>query len=283
MPSLKTQLSRALPGNILNALRKPGLEHKSVHEEKLRDYFSSFELPESNVALERPVCIMLFTNRSGSNAIGEYLRASHRFTGFAESFNYRRILKHSEQNKFNGFDAYLQWQVSRLERDKAIIGMKASVDQAMMLYHCGAIPHYFSNIHWLLVQRNDVLSQAISFSIAAQTNQWTAGKKSGNEQATYNFSDIKRRVEKLTDAYAQMNAFCAMLGIEPHRVIYEDFIRDPQRYTRDIAAAMNINEIEFDESRLTMRVQRDDTNRRFKEQFIADYHKQQSRGSQSPL
>ena len=144
MPSLKTRLSQVLPKKFRDSLRKPTLEQKSVHEEKLRDYFSAFHLPKSTVALDRPVCIMLFTNRSRSNAIGDYLRASLRFTGFAESLNYRRILKHAEQNKLREFATYLQWEVSQIEFDESRLTMRVQRDDTNVRFKKRFIEDYNS-------------------------------------------------------------------------------------------------------------------------------------------
>lgn len=244
---------------------------ESLHEEMLEDYFGSLQMPVEMPALSRPVCIMVFTNRSGSNVLAEYMRASHRFTGFVESLNFERVLKYAEQHQIAEFHEYLQWQVSGLAAEDKIIGIKASVDQASMLYRCGAIPRYFNNIHWLMVQRNDVLSQAISFSIAAQSNQWASYQIPDPGDVIYNFDDITLRIEHLSAAYARMNEFFALKNIQPQRIIYEDFISDPKQSVRQIAAAMGLNDLKFDEALLKMSVQRDVRNRDFRERFLEEY------------
>lgn len=248
---------------------------ESLHEEMLEDYFGALHMPVEMPALNRPVCIMVFTNRSGSNVLAEYMRASHRFTGFVESLNFQRVLKYAEQYQIAEFHEYLQWQVSGLAAEDKIIGIKASVEQAIMLYRCGAIPRYFNNIHWLMVQRNDVLSQAISFSIAAQSNQWASYEASDPGDVIYNFDDIKLRVEHLSAAYARMNEFFALKNIQPQRVIYEDFVSDPKQCVRQVSAAMGLNDLEFDEALLQMSVQSDARNSDFKERFLEDYGRSQ--------
>lgn len=271
MLGVKGLLSRLRPTCIEGQPVLAAAGEKSLHEEKLEHYFSTLQMPADLAGLDRPVCIMVFTNRSGSNVLAEYLRASHRFTGFVESLNFRRVLKYAEQYQFSEFHEYLQWQVSGLAAEGKIIGIKASVEQAIMLYRCGAIPHYFSNIHWLMVQRNDVLSQAISFSIAAQSKQWTSDQAAAPREVIYNFDDITGRVKQLSAAYSRMNEFFALNDIRPQRVIYEDFISDPKQHVRQIAATMGLTDLEFDEALLKLSAQRDARNGDFRERFIEDY------------
>ena len=244
---------------------------KGVHQEKLTSHFKDLKLPDDARSFENPVCIMLFTNRSGSNVLSEYLRATHQFSGFVEALNYRRVIKYSQENQLRSLYDYLKWQVSRLREGDKIVGIKASVDQAEMLYRCHAIPDYFDTVHWVMVQRDDTLAQAISFSIAAQTRQWTSNDAPALADPVYNFEDIKRRVEMLCDEQAQLNAFCAMRGIAPIRATYEKFTADSKVSVLSIAEQMGIAGPTFDESMLTLRPQGDGRNEEFRARFIEDY------------
>ena len=247
------------------------VSEKSMHQEKLTAHFKDLKLPDDARSFGSPVCIMLFTNRSGSNVLGEYLRATHQFTGFVEALNYRRVIKYSQQNELCSFFDYLRWQVSRLSEGEKVTGIKASVDQAEMLFQCNAIPGYFDKVHWLMVQRHDTLAQAISFSIAAQTRQWTSNAAPTSADPVYNFEDIKRRIEMLCDEQAQLNAFCAMRGITPIRATYEEFTADSKESVMSIARQMGIECLSLDESVLTLRPQSDGRNEEFRARFIEDY------------
>ena len=244
---------------------------KGVHQEKLTAHFKDLKLPDDARSFDNPVCIMLFTNRSGSNVLGEYLRATHQFSGFVEALNYRRVIKYSQQNGLSSFFDYLTWQVSRLHEDDKITGIKASVDQAEMLFQSNAIPGYFDKVHWVMVQRDDTLAQAISFSIAAQTRQWTSNDTPPSADPVYNFEDIQRRVEMLCDEQAQINVFCAMRGIAPIRVTYEEFTANPKGSALSIADHMGIEGPSFDETIVTLRPQSDGRNEEFRARFIEDY------------
>ena len=244
---------------------------KGVHQEELTAYFKSLKMPDNVKSVGTPVCIMLFTNRSGSNVLGEYLRATHQFTGFVEAFNYRRVIKYSEENSLETFFEYLQWQVPRLAESDKVIGIKASVDQAEMLYQCKAIPEYFDKVHWVAVQREDTLAQAISFSIAAQTRQWTSNDAPASADPVYDYEDISQRIEMLCDEEDRLSAFSSMHGIDPIRVTYEGLTADFKGSVRSIASKMGFESVSFDEGMLTMRPQSNGRNEEFRARFTEDY------------
>ena len=68
-----------------------------LHEAELRRYFEQFEVRGEIAPLERPVCIMLFTNRSGSSLVSEHLRATGSFTGLGEPLNYKLVKERCEE------------------------------------------------------------------------------------------------------------------------------------------------------------------------------------------
>lgn len=245
-----------------------------VHQEELSAYFGDLTLPDDVKPPGNLVCMMLFTNRSGSNVLGEYFRASHRFTGFLESINYRRVIKDAKENDLRSFFDYLKWHVTRLGDGNRIIGIKASVDQAALLFQCGAIPNYLDKVRWITVQRDDILAQAISFSIAAQSLRWTSDSDAMARNVVYNYQDIERRVRILCNEQAQIKAFLAMRGIVPIVANYEDFAADPEGYVRSLASQIGVDSLSFDKSLLKLRPQSDGRNEEFRAQFIEDFARQ---------
>jgi len=246
-------------------------EQVGVHEKHLRNYFKEFNYTSDSKPLNRPISILLFTNRSGSTIIGEYLRATHRFTGFGEPLNYKLVIKRSEREQIRTFPDYLSWELEKFQLRDCMFGMKASYNQAMMLVRSGALSHYFTDVRWVIVQRDDILAQAVSFSIAAQTEQWTSNKRDKAHKVVYDYKDIEKRIKALSVAYGAMNTFCAVMGISPYRVRYEDFVANPKQGAERLAAYLGSDNIEFDESRLKMRKQSNSLSSEFKLKFLADY------------
>ena len=197
-------------------------EKASPHEEKLREYFAEFEVPGDTPPLDKAVCIMLFTNRSGSSLVSEHMRSTPHFTGFGEPLNSKWIIDRCEQEQLTSFADYLRWETDRLYRHKpgALLGMKASYGQAMMLMRSGAIPAFFNDVRWVVIQRDDLLSQAVSFAIADQTKQWHSFDGAERVDPVYKFQDIRRRLQGFAHSYMAINMFCAVFNIQPYRIIY---------------------------------------------------------------
>jgi len=248
-------------------------EKPSPHEETLRAYFAEFEVPGDTPPLEQPVCIMLFTNRSGSSLIAEHMRATPRFTGFGEPLNAKWVIDRAEHEGLTSFAAYLRWETDRLYRHKpgALLGMKASYGQAMMLMRSGAIPHFFRDVRWVVIQRDDLLSQAVSFAIADQTKQWHSFDDGEPVEPVYDYRDIRRRLQGFAHAHMAINLFCTVFDIQPYRVSYDEFARDPVAGARSLAAFLGVEDVTIDHQALQMERQRSELSTRFRQQFIADY------------
>lgn len=248
-------------------------EQISPHEKELREYFARFDVPAGTAPLGQPFCIMLFTNRSGSSLVSEHMRSTPQFTGFGEPLNYRWVIDCCEREGLTSFADYLRFETDRLYLRKpgALQGMKASFGQAMMLMRSGAIPGFFDDVRWVVIQRDDLLSQAVSFAIADQTRQWHSFDNAAPVEPVYDYEDIRRRLQGFAHSYMAINTFCASFDIHPYRIIYDEFARDPQAGARNLAAYLGVDEVTIDADRLQMERQRNRFSALFRRQFISDY------------
>ena len=246
-------------------------EKPGAHEKALRNYFSDFDFPREVEPLNSPICIMVFVNRSGSSLICEYMRATGRFTGFGEPLNHDLVVERSKRLGISSFPDYLQWLHKNAYKENAMFGMKASCDQVMMLLRSGAIPKYFSDVRWVLIQRSDIVSQAVSFSIAAQTKKWTSFQSGNEVEPGYYFKDIKNRVSAISLAYASMHALFALLGIRPFRIVYEEFVADPELGTKRFADYLGARDVRVEKSMLRMKSQSSSLNSEYREKFVSEF------------
>ena len=258
-------------------------EKVSPHEEKLRDYFAAFEVPADTRALNKPVCIMLFTNRSGSSLVSEHMRSAPQFTGFGEPLNAKWIIDRCEREQLTTFADYLRWETDRLYRHQpgGLLGMKASYGQAMMLMRSRAIPTFFDDVRWVVIQRDDLLAQAVSFAIADQTKQWHSFDSGEPVDPVYNYQNIRRRLRGFALSNIANNMFCTVFDIRPYRIVYEEFARDPVAGARALAGYLGVDEVTIDSEVLQMKPQRTSFSVEFRQRFLADY--QAGLGSSGPL
>ncbi|MDB4261716.1 Stf0 family sulfotransferase [bacterium] len=246
-------------------------EKPGAHEKALRNYFSEFDFPNEIEPLNSPICIMVFVNRSGSSLVCEHMRATGRFTGFGEPLNYELVIQRCKKLGIETFAGYLQWLHRNVYKENSMFGMKASCDQVMMLLRSGAIPRYFNDVRWVFIQRSDIVSQAVSFSIAAQTKKWTSFQSGNEVEPGYYFKDIKNRISAVSQAYASMYALFALLDIQPLRITYEEFVADPELGTKRFADYLGFQGVNVDKSMLRMKSQSGQLNSEYREKFVAEF------------
>lgn len=241
------------------------------HEKKLRRYFDTFDIPADRKPFKCRVVILVFVNRSGSSLVGEYLRATGRFSGFGEPLNHDVVIARCEEEGIRTFEGYLTWLIGNVHRRGTQFGLKASVDQVLMLMRSGAIPRCLSPVRWVFVQRVDLLSQAISYSIAEQTGRWHSYLRSNKREPVYDFKDIRKRLTNISDAYSAGLTLLNYCGIQPYFLTYEQFEQDPEAETARIASFVGVpGPIEIDRQRLSLERQRNEINARFRKRFLED-------------
>lgn len=247
------------------------LTQTGIHEEKLREFFTEFNINNKKPAVTEPVSILLFLNRSGSSMLSEHLRATGAFSGFGEPFNYKLVIERAQQNNLRTFREYLDWLMENIRVPGTHFGMKASLDQTLMLLRSGALPNFFADVNWIVVERADTLSQAISFSIAQQTRHWNSLDEPVNApQPEYNFAELRELVFRFSDTYAATRILLASLGVPHHHLTYEQFVADPMNETKQLARALGVKNAEIDPTHLKLKKQARATNSAFKSRLVSD-------------
>ena len=176
------------------------------------------------------------------------------------------------------FREYLEWLLENLRRPGTQFGMKASLDQVVMLLRSGAIPHLFPRVNWLTVHRRNVLAQAISFSIAQQTQRWQSFEAGNGREPRYDFDDILWRMNEISASYQNIASFCSASALAVHNIEYEAFVDDPWAHTKAAAAHCGEEVATLDSERLRLKQQSSPVNDRFGEQFRQDYLGQLAKG-----
>ncbi|MAC35430.1 MAG: hypothetical protein CME38_17795 [Haliea sp.] len=255
------------------------LERCGVHESRIREIFTRFDYRNDFPPVQEPVCALLFTNRSGSTLVAEYLRATGRVMAMGEPLNHPIVARRAEKFQLTGFPEYMAHEYRRWRKPGAIYGLKASWDQALMLWRAGIVPGYFQDVRWVRVRRRDLLGQAISFTIAEQTQRWHSFDVGERPPPQYDFLRILRRVQSLGQANGALDALCATLDLQPYEIDHDAFVAEPEAGTRRLARHLGLGEVQIDPEALRMNRQRGSLNREFRERFLRDYRAQVGRAS----
>lgn len=97
----------------------------------------------------------------------------------------------------------------------------------------------FPKLKYIYTMRREASRQAVSFEKALQTSQWYANC-TARAIPTYKFDDIFQRHCNLIKQYRGWEQYFVEQGIEPLRIVYEDFIADYEATIRRVLAYLDI-------------------------------------------
>jgi LPS sulfotransferase NodH len=215
-----------------------------------------------------PTLLVCFSNRSGSNFICQALTSTGLFGNIEEYLNYSAVSENSEPWGANTFPRYCLKLKRKITPDGRIFGVKVAWHQLYFLIKVGIIPKVYRNPKYLLVRRRDILGQAVSASIAWQTNGWWTSSQ--NWRAEYSRISIKGQIESAISSYSHFLELFATFDLPYREVVYEDFSCDPERHTQAICKWLGLEPQGPDMQRITIKIQRNLLNDEFRRHFIHD-------------
>ena len=193
----------------------------------LRDYFQRMEIQKSDQGTGRSLALMAFTNRSGSNYIGDILAQTRHFYGFREDLNHDVVTNRCSQTGFTEFADYVRYIADLQQKPEAIFGLKASADQIKMLRTCGA-DGMFQSLTVLRVLRRDRVAQAVSLWFATKTQQWSSRHEAQEIEIRYDFNELKSVLSGVQRSENAMDLILSVLRYPIFEVFYEDILDDEQ-------------------------------------------------------
>lgn len=151
--------------------------------------------------------------------------------------------------------------------------VKGAMPALLFLHQVGEIPERNDVWRFIFLKRRNVIQQAISSRIANRTGQWTMDmpKQQAIGDDDYSFEDLLNSVRSITQQNANFEKAFLLLGIEPLRIDYEDFLQDIARHTWEAAKFVGID-VPEQPIEIKPRVERQftDLNARWEARFRAD-------------
>lgn len=212
---------------------------------------------------------LIFQNRSGSNLLADYLRASGQFCGLGEWLNEEHVRNQCAKRGFETFFDYMKTSISNARgRANAAFGLKASEDQFRMLQDFGFVPAMAERFNYIYIRRRDLTDQAISLAIAAQTKRWASFHTGNGKTPEITFHQIDRKRATIRRGARRIEKLFEANGISPYRVDYEDLVETPVEIAQDICRTFTGKVSEIDESRIRFKKQAGEMSRQIKEAYL---------------
>lgn len=86
----------------------------------------------------------------------------------------------------------------------------------------------FGRLKFVYLRRDDVTAQAISLYRAQQTGYWHIEGQAPEQPPAFDFDAISSFVAELRRDNSDWQSWFQKVGVEPMRVVYEDFAADPE-------------------------------------------------------
>ncbi len=240
------------------------LSAQGLHETRVRALFpKAFSWQGDRPLFSRPLYILAFTNRSGSNLLADYLRQTGRFRGFGEGLNWDGIQNSLRQRPVASFPDYIA-ALAGAPNESGIWGIKASWDQILMLQRAN-IPAMFQGVQIVHSVRQDLLGQAVSHWIAHQTNQWTSAHKASGIIPEFALDRIEPILMDIVRSNSHIDLISRILDIPRHVVVYERLQADPAAEIRHLTKAVGMDLAGWQPGAPRISRQRDETNADFRD------------------
>lgn len=207
--------------------------------------------------------------RSGSNLLCQYLTSTGVLGRPLEYFNWQG--RRGNEDPCYPVDPAQQVRMilTRGTTDNGVYGVKLfwyqHADTSAVLDWTRALP----NLSFVYLERRDRLAQAISWVRALQTSQYRSTHPLNGEPA-YDADMIRVRLRHLDVEYAQWPAFFSRHDVSPLRLVYEDFVGDPQRAIDDVAGMLGIPPRPIAPEGIDLAIQRDVLNDEWRTRFLRE-------------
>lgn len=225
----------------------------------------------SGVAMPAERIIFLcFTNRCGSNYLGQLLAATGQFNEAGEYLNAETVIHHASRLADPSLRAYFARLPGMVARH-GWLAMKAGIDQLVMLSDAGILREVHARAHYILLERRDRLGQAISRCIAAQTGRWTSEHASDvpDSALRYSRAAIAQEMRSIEEATYGFYSFFAANRIAPLHLMHEDVLADPATALARIGAALGLGALRVDPSGVRIARQANAVNAAWRDRFLA--------------
>jgi LPS sulfotransferase NodH len=202
-------------------------------------------------------------HRSGSTFLCQLLRSTQVLGNSREYFRDPALALRIERDP-----AELDALVEQASTPNGVYGIKIFTYQFDVTMK-SRWPERLPALHWIYLQRRDLLGQAISYVRTLQTGQYLSAEPVRGEPR-YDAVAISRHLARLADDEVRWRRYFARNGLPILWLTYEQVAADPVAAVAAVAAHIGEPAVEPYLAQVNMTVQRDDISEEWRARFIAD-------------
>ncbi|MEQ8764085.1 MAG: Stf0 family sulfotransferase [Planctomycetota bacterium] len=181
------------------------------------------------------------TPRSGSSLLCELLCNTGLAGAPTEYFDREQMEGFARAWSCDGFESYLRALLAKKTSPNGVFGAKIHWGQKLDLFTDRALDDALPDAQFIWITRRDRVKQAVSWERANQTGQWASDHVASNRRPVFDYDRIASALEEIERGDEAWANLFSEQGITPHRVVYEDLIRNRESVIRGVLAALGID------------------------------------------
>ena len=237
-----------------------------------------FDFPEQK---NIEVCyIICSTPRSGSHLLGHLLYQTQQFGFPLEYFNPSNIPEWRKRFGTKSLeDTFEQIQKHRTSQN-GCFGCKLHYPHFNDLIKKRYFNAFFPQAYYIWLQREDVLSQAISLARARSEQKWISSQPDIQQSfAQYNFQSIDSALKEIIFSNSKWEYFLVRRRKPVLKLTYEEVTTNTHKVINDISNFLGISYTRIESSlSISPKKQRDQINEIWKEKYLEDVAARSYRG-----
>lgn len=180
--------------------------------------------------------------RSGSSLLCELLGSTGLAGAPAEFFHPDKMAALQRRWGVNELDDYLRELLARKTSPNGVFGTKAHRGQYQPLFGESDPRTLLPALRVVFITRRDRLRQAVSWVRALQTLKWVtpAGPREERPEV-FDHEHITQKLVRIDREEEEWESLFDRHGIEPHRVVYEEFVDAQEQTVRAVLDALDVD------------------------------------------
>ncbi|AFT74189.1 Stf0 family sulfotransferase [Alteromonas macleodii] len=213
--------------------------------------------------------VIASTPRSGSHFLGHALHQTNHFGFPLEYANPTNLARWEEVLNVKGVKNVLNTLKTKRTSSNGVFSIKAHFSHLQQFGGLREFAQLLGNPYFVMLTRRDILSQAISLSIARQTGVWISGQQAMSENIKYDEKDICFCLKRTILHNASWKYLLASTGVRYIEITFEEARAKLPHTVCAIADFMDID-LPLETATLSpvTKKQSNSINEEFKEKFL---------------
>lgn len=235
------------------------IETRHTRRESRRDR----GLPEKSV-------FICYTNRSGSSYLSDLLTLTGICGRPQEYFTVKNMERIARRFAVGSLEDYLQNLSARRQSDNGVFATKTGFSELIFLHRQGFLEKYFPNRFYIMLSREDVIMQAVSWYRAAYQKTWSSSHVK-RADAEYDANGIAHYHRLISHDAKRWAHYFDRESIQPFCLSYENLVEDTERCLANISDYLQLGmPLEIDPQKSHFKLQRDAISHAWAERYAME-------------